>query len=101
LDPDWPFDQSPNVGALTVKSVLEGDPILFVSHDSDDHGWQFLDGREPDTREGRLISMSHALALDPSLRAVADLPPGWVAWRDRVEDPWSRGSNPRSDDEDT
>jgi hypothetical protein len=95
LDPDWPFDQAPNVGAITVRAVLAGDPILYVSHDADDHGWQFLDGREPDTREGRLTCMSDMLALDPSLRAVADLPPGWVAWRDRVGEPWSREINPR------
>jgi hypothetical protein len=99
-DPDWPFDQAPNVGALTVRAVLDGDPILFVSHDSDDDGWQFLDGREPDTREGRLISMGHALALDPTLRAVADLPPGWIAWRDHPDVGWSRAVNPRVDDED-
>jgi hypothetical protein len=100
LDLDWPFDQAPNVGAVTVRAVLAGDPILFVSHDADDHSWQFLDGREPDTREGRLICMSDALARDPSLRAVADLPPGWIARRDRVEDRWSRAINPRTDDED-
>jgi hypothetical protein len=76
VDPDfdWPFDQAPTVGALTVRAVLAGDPILFVSHDADDHGWQFLDGREPDTAEGPLIYMNDALALDPSLRSVADLP---------------------------
>jgi hypothetical protein len=38
--------------------------------------------------------------LDPSLRAVADLPPGWVAWRERPGDAWSRAVNPRIDDED-
>ena len=97
-DSEWPFDQGPNVAALTVRAVLAGDPVLFVAHDADDHGWQFLDGREPDDREGRLVRMSEALARDPSLRSVADLPPGWVAWRDRVGGPWSRAVNPRAPD---
>jgi hypothetical protein len=98
-DSGWPFDQGPNVGALTVRSVLAGDSVLFVSHDADDHGWQFLDGREPDTKEGRIVCMADALERDPTLRTIADLSPGWIAWRDRVGDRWTREPNPRLDDD--
>jgi len=94
----WPWDQAPNAGALTVQSVLEGAPILLVSHDADDDGWQFLDGEPPDTKEGRLIGMHEVLRLDPSLRDVANLPPGWMACRDRAGGPWSREPNPREDE---
>ncbi len=93
----WPWDQAPNVAAVTVRAVLEGAPILVVSHDADDDGWQFLDGGDVDTDEARLIAMRRVLHLDPSLREVADLPPGWMARRDRVGDAWSRGPNPRAD----
>ena len=86
----WPFDQGPNVAAITVRSVLDGDPILFVSHNNDDHGWQFLDGREPDEREGRVVGMSTALDLDPTLREIADLPSGWTASRPDSASPWIR-----------
>jgi len=89
-EPGWPFDQGPGVAAVTVLSVLEGDPILHVAHDEDDHGWQFLDGRDVMERDARLISMSNALGLDPSLREVADLPPGWIAWRESPAHPWLR-----------
>ena len=89
-DPTWPFDQGPRVAAITVRSVLEGAPILRVSHDEDDHGWQFLDGRTPMEEDARLIGMGTALAHDPSLREVADLPPGWVAWRESPSEPWRR-----------
>jgi hypothetical protein len=34
----WPWDQAPNVAALTVRSILEGAPILYVFHDADDDG---------------------------------------------------------------
>ena len=93
---EWPFDQPPNAGAITVRSVLEGAPILFVAHDADDHGWQFLDGREPVVAEGRLICMADALERDPGLVELGDLPPGWVAERDGPADPWRRRPLPPS-----
>jgi len=86
----WPFDQAPNAAALTVRSVLEGHPILHVAHDIDDHGWQFLDGRDADVDEGRVIGMGEALKRDPTLREIADLPPGWIAWREAPGSPWRR-----------
>jgi hypothetical protein len=102
---DWPFDQGPNVAAITVRRVLKGDPILFVAHDVDDHGWQFLDGREPDVREGRGICMADAVALEPGVLELADLPPGWIAWRQDRHSAWIRepyprltGGDPRPDD---
>ncbi len=89
-EPDWPFDQAPNVAAITVRSILDGAPILHVSHDADDDGWQFLDGRDVVMEDGRVIGMSTALRLDPSLREIADLPPGWIASRPDRDSPWVR-----------
>ena len=88
---DWPFDQPPDAAAITIRAVLDGSPILLVSHDADDDGWQFLDGSEVDVDNAALISMAHAVALDPSIREVADLPPGWTAWRSAAGEPWQRG----------
>ena len=93
---DWPFDQGPNVAALTVRAVLEGAPILLVSHAADDDSWQFLDGREPDVAEGRVVSMRSILARDPGLRAIADLEPGWLARRPSADGPWTREPNPHA-----
>jgi hypothetical protein len=86
----WPWDQAPNVAAITVRAVLDGAPVLHVSHDADDDGWQFLDGNPVDTDEGRLIAMREVLRLDPTLREVADLAPGWVATRTASGGPWTR-----------
>jgi hypothetical protein len=91
---DWPFDQSPQTAAITVQAVLDGDAILHVSHDADDDGWQFLDGRTVDIEGGRAISMGHALELDPSLRAISDLPSGWIARRESRAAPWIREPHP-------
>jgi len=90
---DWPFDQPPNAAAITVEAVLAGAPILFVSHDVDDHGWQFLDGRPADGATARVVAMQTAFDLDPSLREVADLPPGWTASRASRTNVWQRSAD--------
>jgi hypothetical protein len=61
---DWPFDQGPNVAAITCRSVIEGAPILYASHDDDD-GWQFLDGNEVNQAEGRPYLAPELSERDP------------------------------------
>jgi hypothetical protein len=93
-EPGWPFDQAPDAIAITLQSILDGAPILYVSHDEDDHSWQFLDGTEPRVEDGRVICMADALALDETVHEIADLPPGWIAWRRDARSPWRRGPHP-------
>ena len=91
---DWPFDQAPNVAAITTRQVLTGGlPVLRVTHYSDDDSWAFVCGTTDATEDGRVIAMQEALALDPTLRTVADLPPGWTAWREQVGGVWHRFRN--------
>ena len=88
---DWPFDQLPNVAAITTVGVLEQKlPILRVTHYSDDHSWAFVCGTTNATEDGRVIAMHRVISLDPTLRTIADLPPGWTAWRDSVGSVWNR-----------
>ena len=87
----WPFDQPPNAAAITTRQVIDDrQPILVVQHYSDDHSWAFLCSTSDDEFEGRVISMAEALAIDPSLRSIADLPSGWIAWREETGGPWQR-----------
>ena len=45
----WPFDQAPNVAALTTRQVLERNfPILIVTHYADDDSWAFVCGTTED-----------------------------------------------------
>lgn len=86
----WTFDQPPNAAAIVSRSiVMDGRPILFVVHVEDDHGWQFLEGflhySEP-----LVLAMREAVDLDSSVLALADLPPGWCAWRESARHSWSR-----------
>lgn len=91
---DWPFDQAPNVATITTRQVLNGErPILIATHYSDDHSWGFVCGSTNDTHDGRVIGMGEALKLDPTLREIADLPPGWSARRSAVGQEWTRYSD--------
>jgi hypothetical protein len=88
---DWPFDQAPNVAAVTTRQVIEQKlPILCVTHYSDDHSWGFACGTTDATEDGRVIAMSEAVEIDPTLREIADLPPGWTARREKVGSTWQR-----------
>ncbi len=91
---DWPFDQAPNVAAITTRQVIEdGLPILSVVHYADDDSWAFVCGTSNELEDGRVIGMGTALELDASLATIADLPPGWCASRAAVGGEWVRGGN--------
>jgi hypothetical protein len=91
---DWPFDQPRDCLTISLRSIVfDGQPILFVSHDEDDHGWQFLDGGEPEMANAAVVALSEIVDLDPSVLAIADLPPGWRAWRKSTDDAWQRAQS--------
>jgi hypothetical protein len=91
MDSDWPFADPKNVAVFNIGSVLRGDaPILHVSHDDDDGGWQFHGGGELSDDDAKLVSLHQVILLDPSLRELADLPLGWMADRDSNAAPWKR-----------
>jgi hypothetical protein len=78
-----PFDQPRNCATLTMRQVLDGSElILLVSHDADDHGWQFIGTTDASVEDGRVVCLEHMVRLDPTILEVADLPPGWHAVRD-------------------
>jgi hypothetical protein len=89
-DVPWPFREERATEVFTSRQVLEDRlPILEVSHD-DDGDWQFLCGTTDDEDDARMISLAHALALDPSIGELADLPPGKSARRKRAGARWIR-----------
>jgi hypothetical protein len=90
-DPEWPFDQPRNCAVFTLRSIVfGGNPVLHVSHDADDHGWQFLGLGDADVEDAAIIALSEIVSRDSSLLQVADLPPGWRAWRSSGLAPWQR-----------
>jgi hypothetical protein len=93
----WPFDQTPNTAAITTRQVIEEKKdICVVLHYLDDHSWAFLCGTTNEEKDGRVIAMKEAVRIDESVIGVADLPPGWKAWRQNRTIPWQRAQNERS-----
>ena len=87
----WPFDQPRDCSVLSTREVVESEePILHVTHDSDDHDWQFIGSSDGTWENSRVIALHEAVELDPSLLQLADLPVGWHAVRDSPGDPWRR-----------
>lgn len=96
-DADWPFDQPADRAVFTLRSILfEGAPILHVSHDADDHGWQFLGLENADPVQAAIAALGNIVRRDPSVRQVADLPPSWRAWRRSTSSPWQRAPSQSS-----
>lgn len=40
--------------------------------------------------EPLMVCLSLPVDRDSSVRQLADLPPGWIAWRESVDSPWIR-----------
>lgn len=86
----WMFDQARNVACITCGSVLEGHPVLVVTHYEDDHSWGFLDGSSNDGETALVVAMSEVVDRHPDLAEIAPLPPGWSATRTAAGEPWLR-----------
>lgn len=87
----WPFEDTPMVAVITLKSIInDGKPILFVTHDEGDGGWQFLDGGPINTADAKIVSLRSMLLWDPTIAQIADLPMGWSASRKSLQDAWNR-----------
>jgi hypothetical protein len=61
-----------------------------VVHYDDDDSWAFLCGTTDNKEDYRIVHKQHLLARDESLREIADLLPGWSAWRENGESAWER-----------
>ena len=87
----WPFDQAPNVAAITSTHITkDGCPILLVTHYEDDDGWGFQSGKPVTMAEAQLVGMGEIIQRDGSLFEIADLLPGWSAKRTVVGGEWHR-----------
>jgi hypothetical protein len=89
----WPFDQPPNCATFTTRQVMtQRRPITRVVHDASDHGWQFLSEDGANMNDAMIVGLKEIVAHDSTVLEIADLPPGWIATRDRIGSPWTRAS---------
>jgi hypothetical protein len=87
----WPFDQPRNCAVFTTREVMESEePILLVSHDVEDHAWQFIGSTHGNLDNAKIIALQEAVELDPTVLELSDLPVGWQAVRQTRDDAWVR-----------
>lgn len=97
----WNFPDPPHTGVYTTKPVMSRqEPILYVSHDSEDGGWQFIGTSDAKIESAALVCFHHIVDNDSSIKELFDLPLGWCAWRDAVSDNWTREEKKIGTDED-
>jgi len=95
----WPFDQGPDVAAITSTHITrDALPVLLVTHYDDDDSWSFQSGLPVTMADAHVVAMKTVFRFDPSIVEVADLEPGWSAARNSVGSPWIRS---RAEPEDT
>lgn len=84
-----------------MRQVLDGsEPILLVSHDVSDHGWQFIGSSDASMADAMLVALEEIVEVDPTVLEVADLHPGWQAIRDTIGGVWTRREHPPVPQED-
>lgn len=67
--------------------------ILLVSHDEDDGMWEFLDGDDINEEEAMIVSLLEIAQIDITVNQIADLPLGWIAYRENVYSEWVKQKN--------
>ena len=88
----WRFCDPPNVAVFVAKSIAFGDDwIYFVGHNQEDGAWEFHPkcGFAP-ANELAVLALRRVVEMDDAIAALWDLPPGWCAWRETKDAPWSR-----------
>lgn len=79
---------------------MEGrEPILLVSHDAEDHGWQFIGGSGMAMADAMIVALGEVVERDSTVLEVADLQPGWQAVRATAGGPWTRRESPPEPDD--
>ncbi|TMK65748.1 MAG: hypothetical protein E6G60_04425 [Actinobacteria bacterium] len=89
------FNDPEHTMAFTTRRVTEQNyPVLVVSHDAEDGAWQFLCGTTNDPKEGVTEALGSMLERHPEIEELADLPLGWIAWREDETSAWIREPRP-------
>ena len=92
---EWPFDEPRNLTTITTRRVVhEGRPSLLAAHHENDGAWTFMDRAPFVVEDALVIGLANMVGRDPTLRHLADPPPGWEAWREAPHLPWQRRRAP-------
>ncbi len=100
LDRSWDFKfrEEQNVAVFTTRQVLEGLPILRVTHDSDGD-WQFLCDTTYDVADLKVVGLGEIVKRDLTINELFQLNYGWQAMREAVGDKWQKEVYDSEEDE--
>ena len=96
-DSDFKFREERDVAVFTTRPVLEGLPILRVSHDADGE-WQFLCTTTTDAADLKIVALSEIVRRDLSVNELFQLSYGWSAWRESPEAAWETWKHDENED---
>jgi len=92
----WPFADAPDKTVFTTRSIVEDrEPILRVYHDQDGD-WQFHHESDPSMDDALVLALGKLVELDETISKIADLPCGWMAWRNDRSGDWRRAKGPET-----
>lgn len=90
---EWPFTDPQDVAAICCIHVLQDRPVLRVTHDEDDGGWQILCGGTHTDSDAKLVCLGCMVQREPALLQLSQLPLGWCANRESPASPWQIAEN--------
>ena len=91
---NYNFIDEKNTMVITTKKIINKEKsILLVSHDEDDGMWEFLDGDDVKEEDAIVVSLFEMVHLDSTVNQIADLPLGWIAYRDNIHSKWLKQKN--------
>ena len=77
VENDWPLDNPEKLAVITLDRIMDGtNPILYVTHDANDGGWQFLDGGDVTDQNAMVVSLRENTDHDATIKQLSDLPLG-------------------------
>lgn len=78
----WPFEEHESAAVVVDSRVLQRSGwIQTVLRDAAEGGWQFLGPSPGEPPDLVVLELRDIVDGDPTVAAVAELPPGWYAWR--------------------
>ncbi|SFV00461.1 hypothetical protein [Butyrivibrio sp. INlla21] len=85
----YEFIDDKNTMVITTKNIVSKEKsIMLVSHDEDDGMWEFLEGEEVKEEDAMIISLYEMVSIDPTVNQIADLPLGYIAYRNSGHEDW-------------
>lgn len=85
------FEDSLNTAVFTTTFVInDKKDITYVTHEIEDGAWQFFSSDAFDNYEevAMIVGLGEIIKIDKTVLDIADLPLGYVATRQSVDDKW-------------